>query len=657
MSMMVVPTWTVTGLLKTERAKASDSLLKKFEILNPVFSPNNDGVKESATINLGFASTVKVDLNIEKADGTVVKDLYQSNSVTTPDSKTWDGKDNDGLLVENGSYVVDLTYQDTTVGSTQIVDKSKLLTVDTVKPEVKSFFDKSLILNEDVIDNTIDFSVVYSEPMDQTVSPTMTFSGSEELKNILKASASSKWVNPVTYEFVYTVAGPLTDVAPSTATVSGAKDLAGNVQTDKTSEGTLSVSAPVLTASIVSPLAGDYVNGSQVIAVSSDNTVNASGAVKLSLDKSDWKDLSETENTLSSVPGFNDLPDGPFTLWVSVEDATIPASSVLLSVDLIKDATLPAVSNILVAQNGSKVTLTWEGNDVVSGVKGYNVYSSTDNFTTKNCLNSDLITDGTFSALNLPTGTYKFEVEAFDNAGNSYVSDPTSDLAVTYLKPVAPVAKVTSVTSSDGTRNIHVEWNGVGGYVDKYEIYVNGVTSTDNSVVADNTQGDNGDNGYLYKKDIKVTSDGSYNVLVKVWKGQDSISSEISSVDFASVATVTSTPVSQPVSVAAPKASAAVTTPNSDQSTPASTDDDGKIKGDESSSDSDTNKVNWTPWIVLFVLIILAGAATGGYFYWFNGEEEVATAVIRSPKTIAKVDKIVKETAKPKKTNKKSKRW
>lgn len=32
-----------------------------------------------------------------------------------------------------------------------------------------------------------------------------------------------------------------------------------------------------------------------------------------------------------------------------------------------------------------------------------------------------------------------------------------------------------------------------------------------------------------------------------------------------------------------------------------------------------------TPWVILAILIILAGIATGGYFYWFSGPEEVTT--------------------------------
>lgn len=38
-------------------------------------------------------------------------------------------------------------------------------------------------------------------------------------------------------------------------------------------------------------------------------------------------------------------------------------------------------------------------------------------------------------------------------------------------------------------------------------------------------------------------------------------------------------------------------------------------------------KSSATPWVILAILIILAGIATGGYFYWFAGPEEVTTTV------------------------------
>lgn len=77
---------------------------------------------------------------------------------------------------------------------------------------------------------------------------------------------------------------------------------------------------------------------------------------------------------------------------------------------------------------------------------------------------------------------------------------------------------------------------------------------------------------------------------------------------------------------------------------------------DKNSTDESTN---WTPWIILFVLILLAGAATGGYFYWFAGKEEATVKVTKPAKKIVEEMKLpeVKKIQKSNKSSKKSKRW
>ena len=111
---------------------------------------------------------------------------------------------------------------------------------------------------------------------------------------------------------------------------------------------------------------------------------------------------------------------------------------------------------------------------------------------------------------------------------------------------------------------------------------------------------------------------------------------------------------STPVTIAPESAQAAPSTveqPTTTEETPA---EEGQIKGEESTTTEETSeKINWTPWIILFILIVLAGAATGGYFYWFAGDEETQEAV--KPKTEATKKPVA--GAKTKGSDKKPRRW
>jgi len=294
--------------------------------------------------------------------------------------------------------------------------------------------------------------------------------------------------------------------------------------------------------------------------------------------------------------------------------------------------------------------------DNLSGLAGYNLYSNIDGFLLPT--NSSLIQENYYSILNPADGKYTYKVEAVDKVGNvSEKSVVSNEVIVDSTKPTAPNVSVSSKSDSSG-KYIHIEWVGVGGYVDKYEVYVNDVTSSDNTVLVNNNQNDL---GVVYSKDVNVASYGNYRVYIKVWKGSEFVLSETRTAQFvepevlttATVATVVAEPSPAPeVTIEAPKAVAA------EKSVPTETDDEGIIKGDEESDTESSTKINWTPWIVLFCLIILAGAATGGYFYWFNGEEEV-NAVVRESKKQTVTPKQTKEKVMPKnvKNTKKSKRW
>lgn len=71
---------------------------------------------------------------------------------------------------------------------------------------------------------------------------------------------------------------------------------------------------------------------------------------------------------------------------------------------------------------------------------------------------------------------------------------------------------------------------------------------------------------------------------------------------------------------------------------------------DATSATNDNQPSSATPWVILAILIILAGIATGGYFYWFSGPEEVTTSVTEA-------DTIKKEKTEEKNEEDVDKRW
>jgi hypothetical protein len=207
-----------------------------------------------------------------------------------------------------------------------------------------------------------------------------------------------------------------------------------------------------------------------------------------------------------------------------------------------------------------------------------------------------------------------------------------------------PAFTVTSVPKADGNY-IQVNWTGLGGGVD-YEIFINGDSKTVINAKADIA-------GKTYSQEFKVDY-GTYSVTLKTKVGtiySSSTAKQLTIVKPEVVAPVVVTP-----NVAPTKAKAA--TPAAEVA-PKVDDSKGVIKGDETNKD-EKESINWTPWIILFVLIVLAGAATGGYFYWFAGKEDLPVELKKVEKK--EIQKEIKKeditvTVKSKKDPKKTKRW
>ncbi len=223
----------------------------------------------------------------------------------------------------------------------------------------------------------------------------------------------------------------------------------------------------------------------------------------------------------------------------------------------------------------------------------------------------------------------------------------TGYVAYSAEQVVAPSFTSGGVDKS-GSRYIDVAWTGVGGGVD-YEVKING------SVVATVSAGSDLA-GVTYSKEFGPYAAGNYTVLVRSVKSGVYSNSTAQTVNFAAVTSTVSTK-----SALVSKVSAANTVSSSTAATAVSTpsDSSGIIKGTNSTSSQETDTTNWTPWVILFTLIVLAGAVTGGYFYWFAGKEEVEKRTPKGTKEKVKVVVRDKKESKKNKTKpgKKQNRW
>ena len=80
-------------------------------ISNASISPNGDGIKDDAEIDVEFSESVAAAITIGDVTGTV-KTLYTGLDVTNPDPQVWDGTDGDGNTVACGTYQVNITMDD-----------------------------------------------------------------------------------------------------------------------------------------------------------------------------------------------------------------------------------------------------------------------------------------------------------------------------------------------------------------------------------------------------------------------------------------------------------------------------------------------------------------------------------------------------------------
>lgn len=351
--------------------------------------------------------------------------------------------------------------------------------------------------------------------------------------------------------------------------------------------------------------------------------------------------------------------DGTYSFYVvaydSVTSSSSPSSTVVMTtVDTVAPATVDA-SKLSINQQPSLTS------GEVTGTAG----AVEANVTVEMYADSGLTTllrsikasaDGSFGPLTVGDASvravYLAERDAAGNRGAAIQLDNNISYAGTLssfsLKADGGDAVVVSFIAPSSARQFRVQYRHAGGAVwsvDYFTVGQNGTTIRLTGLEA----------GRAY--DVRVAPVDA-NLNVGFWSmgsvrtagtKVDSVVLPSERVAVAAVTTVSSTTTaastestSTPAegsSKSTSQSSAAVTTPtdNTSVNAPATSDNTANESATNEANPAEASNDNAvansdqsgsaTPWVILAILIVLAGIATGGYFYWFSGPEEVTTAV------------------------------
>ncbi|MBI4691489.1 MAG: discoidin domain-containing protein [Nitrospirae bacterium] len=200
---------------------ARKDLIKDLSVSPNIFSPNNDGRYDTAEIKYEITDACQVKIDISDSTGAI----RRTYSTTTPSagvySYTWDGKDNAGTTIPDGTVGIKLS---TTLSSNTSVTQdeaitmsvdSTLPTVDIKQPANNSYLKSDITVSGTINDqNLLDYSITYSGPSSGTLDQgsqtrdNYTFgilSQLSEGKYTLKATANDSAKNSMQKDITFTV--------------------------------------------------------------------------------------------------------------------------------------------------------------------------------------------------------------------------------------------------------------------------------------------------------------------------------------------------------------------------------------------------------------------------------------------------------------------
>ena len=125
---------TVAAFFLAQQLKSDVPLVIRFATKPSHFSPNGDGYRDTSRIGFDLSEPASVSFMVVDSEGTELRRIVSERRLAG-DAKhrfTWDGRDDDGDVVPDGTYRMRVVRRD----ESRVIDSVKEIKVDTVPPRV-----------------------------------------------------------------------------------------------------------------------------------------------------------------------------------------------------------------------------------------------------------------------------------------------------------------------------------------------------------------------------------------------------------------------------------------------------------------------------------------------------------------------------------------
>ncbi len=125
---------TVAAFFTTQQLKGEFPLVIRFATKPAHFSPNGDGYRDTSEIGFDLSEPASVTFQVVDSEGSEVRRIVNERRLAG-DAKhrfRWDGRDDDGKLVPDGTYRMRVVRRD----ESRVIDSAKEISVDRKPPQV-----------------------------------------------------------------------------------------------------------------------------------------------------------------------------------------------------------------------------------------------------------------------------------------------------------------------------------------------------------------------------------------------------------------------------------------------------------------------------------------------------------------------------------------